>query len=67
MERRDMPMATQAGRDEAKVLILRVPVELREQIVSEARKNHRTISGEIRMRLERDLSRDAAQDRGAAA
>jgi hypothetical protein len=60
-------MATQAGRDEAKVLILRVPVELREQIVSEARKNHRTISGEIRMRLERDLSRDAAQDRGAAA
>ncbi len=62
-----MPMATQAGRDEAKVLILRVPVELREQIVSEARKNHRTISGEIRMRLERDLSRDAAQDRGAAA
>lgn len=62
-----MPMTTQAGRDEAKVLILRVPVELREQIVSEARKNHRTISGEIRMRLERDLSRDAAQDRGAAA
>jgi hypothetical protein len=61
-----MRLTTTTGGDEVKAFVLRVPVSLREQIVSEARKNHRTISGEIRLRLERDLAREQSE-RGAAA
>lgn len=65
-----MRLTTPTGGDEVKAFVLRVPASLREQIVSEARRNHRTISGEIRLRLERDLARDQAgqgDDRAAVA
>jgi hypothetical protein len=39
---------------------------LRKQIVAAARDNRRSINSEILSRLERDLARPSAEDRGAA-
>jgi hypothetical protein len=45
---------------------LRWNESLRKQIVEAARDNRRSINSEILARLERDLARPSAEDRGAA-
>ncbi len=46
---------------------LRLPREMKKQIVDAAWDNRRSANAEILVRLERDLARDRAEGRGAAA